>query len=93
MELDNGESEAIALAIELKIQNIIMDESDGRSKARALGLSTIGVIGVLLRAKRDARLESLKQALLALRQEAGFFIADELYQHLLIEVDEATGMK
>lgn len=88
LELDNGESEAIALALEMNIQQILMDENDGRSKARAMGLFPIGVLGILLRAQRQSRLGSLKDAMSALRQEAGFFIADELYQRLLAEAGE-----
>jgi len=88
LELDYGESEAIALALELNIHQILMDESDGRAKARALGLFPIGVLGILLRAKRQGSLVSLKDEMSALRQEAGFFIAEELYRRLLAEAGE-----
>jgi predicted nucleic acid-binding protein len=38
LELDDGEASAIALALELDIRRILMDERDGRAKAKALGL-------------------------------------------------------
>jgi predicted nucleic acid-binding protein len=53
LELDQGEAAAIALALELEHRQILMDERDGRAKAKALGLQPVGVRGVLLRAKFD----------------------------------------
>ena len=49
--LDAGESAAIALALELGVSQILLDETDGRMAAKALGLRPIGVLGVLLRAR------------------------------------------
>ncbi len=88
LELDQGESEAIALALEVNAPLVLLDEYDGRSKARALGLTTIGALGILLRAKRDGNIQSLKEAMQALRQEAGFFITEELYQQILAQAGE-----
>jgi len=51
LELDAGESATIALALELGASRILLDETDGRTVAKALGLRPIGVLGVLLRAK------------------------------------------
>ena len=60
MELDSGEAEAIALALDTEVQAILLDETDGRAKARAMGLQATGVLGVLLRAKNEGKIESLK---------------------------------
>jgi predicted nucleic acid-binding protein len=51
MELDNGEAEAIALAVEIQADRILIDERRGRKKAIELSLRPIGVLGILLRAK------------------------------------------
>ncbi|MBN1454361.1 MAG: DUF3368 domain-containing protein [Anaerolineales bacterium] len=83
MELDFGEAEAIALALDTKSQTILLDESEGRTKARALGLQPIGVLGVLLRAKREGKFKSLKTAIESLRNEVGFFIAGDLEHDIL----------
>jgi len=40
LDLDRGEAEAIALALQLGCSRILMDESDGRTRAKALGLKT-----------------------------------------------------
>jgi len=90
VELNQGESEAIALATDLGVKIIVMDERLGRDRARNLGLQTIGVLGVLLTAKKHGRLASLKDSMTALRNEIGFFISDELYQQILKQAGERS---
>lgn len=87
LELDQGEAAAIALALELELQDILMDEREGRTRAKALGLQPVGVLGVLLRAKQQGAIASLKIEMQALRSKVGFFIAAALYEQLL----EAAG--
>ena len=48
----------------------------------------IVLVGVLLRAKRDGSLDSVEAAMLALRREAGFFIAADLFSDALTEAGE-----
>jgi predicted nucleic acid-binding protein len=91
LDLDAGEAAAIALAIELGLANILMDESDGRRKAKALALTPIGVIGVLLRAKKLGQLTSVRSTIEALRSQAGFFVADELEHEVLASAGEHPG--
>ena len=88
LELDKGEAEALALATDLGVEIIVMDEHDGRARARAMGIKTVGVLGILLRAKQEKRISSLKDVLQSLRREAGFLIADELYQQILEQAGE-----
>jgi predicted nucleic acid-binding protein len=90
LDLDEGEAAAIALALELGAERILMDEHDGRAKAKALGLRPIGLLGVLLRAKRDGALDSVQAAMQALREQAGFFIADDLLDRVLREASEQS---
>lgn len=87
-ELDNGEAEAIALALQLKANLILMDERDGRSLAKSMGLTPIGVLGVLIRAKQDGSVSSVREILSRLRNEAGFYITDDLMQNILLEIGE-----
>ena len=88
LELDRGEAEAITLALQLNLREILMDEHDGRTRAKAMGLRPVGVLGVLLRAKREGNIPSVKSAMLLLRQEVGFFIEDSLFQSILMEAGE-----
>lgn len=82
VELDKGESESIALAVDLGIQILIMDETLGRERARAMGLQTIGVLGVLLSAKKHKQIKSVRQAMESLQREVGFFISDDLFEQV-----------
>lgn len=88
LELDKGEAAAIALALEQDHTQILIDEREGRAKAKALGLKPVGVLGVLLRAKLEGELSSAKVAMHTLKNEAGFFIADDLFKTILAEAGE-----
>jgi len=82
-ELDRGESEAIALAVELSAEWVLLDERDARRAAKSLGLSVTGVVGILCRAWRDQRIPSLRAAVRQLREKAGFRLDDGLVEEIL----------
>lgn len=82
-DLDKGESETIALAVELKADLILLDEKDGRQMAQRFGLNMAGVLGVLLEAKKKNLVGELRPQLDALRQSAGFYLSEGVYQQVL----------
>lgn len=88
LDLHQGEAEAITLAIDLGIKLLVMDEKIGRERAKDLGLKTVGVLGVLLNAKKNGCIKSLKDSMTALRDEIGFFISDDLYRQILAQAGE-----
>lgn len=92
-KLDQGEAEALALAGEVKAQLVLMDEKDGRRFARGLGLNVIGVVGILLRAKREGSLPLLRPELDRLREELKFFISDRLYAEALAVSSNAPSIQ
>lgn len=55
----------------------------------SLGLRCIGLIGVLIAAKRRGLIASIKPHLDALRDVAGFRVDDALYQQVLKDEGEA----
>lgn len=87
-ELDIGESEAITLAIELSANYLLIDERLDTKRAIKEGVKTIGLIGVLIIAKRKHLLENLAPILDRLIEEAGFWIGDKLYNRILKEAGE-----
>ena len=78
-DLDRGEAETIALALELDADLILLDEKPARQYARSLQLNVAGVLGVLLDAKAHNLLETIQPALDDLRQLGGFYVSDALY--------------
>lgn len=55
--LHDGETAAIGLALELKADLLLIDETLGRKAAAERGLSLTGTIGILERAARDGRID------------------------------------
>jgi len=87
-DLHQGESEAIALAVELSADRILLDEKEARQAARALGLNIIGILGLLLRGWHEGTVSSIKAATERLQQEANFWIAPVLLAQILQESGE-----
>jgi len=87
-DLDDGEAEAIALALQMKANRVLLDEREGRRVAKSLGLKVTGVLGILLRAKHEGHLPSLQEAMEQLQEQAGFRIGRELFADILREGGE-----
>jgi predicted nucleic acid-binding protein len=81
-QMDEGEAEAIALAMELGDVLLILDDKKARRVAQQIGLKVIGTVGMLLRAKRDGVITEIKPLLTALVQ-ADFRISDGVIQEAL----------
>jgi hypothetical protein len=76
--LDPGESEALALAMELHAEALLIDESTGRSVAAGHGMPVIGTLGILSRAKTKGHIMKISPLLDKLRSELDFYVSDEL---------------
>jgi predicted nucleic acid-binding protein len=81
MLVDDGEAEAIALAREQGYR-IVLDDRQARSVASKLGLTMIGTVGILVRAKRGGILLSLRPLLDALEAQ-GFYLSSQLKEEAL----------
>lgn len=90
-DLHQGESEAIALAVELSADKILLDEKEARQAARALGLSITGILGILLRGWHEGSVSSIKALIERLQQDANFRIAPALLTQILQESGELEG--
>jgi uncharacterized protein len=81
--LDPGETAAIALALEIRADAVLVDERRGHQVARQFGLTTISLIGIVLRAKAAGLLPRLAPVLDTLRTGAQFWISEQLRAELL----------
>lgn len=61
--MDEGEAEAIALATELDADAVLLDERWARRVAAEVGVSVIGTVGLLLRAKRAGHVDAIRSLL------------------------------
>lgn len=86
--IDAGEAEAIALALELHAQLLIIDEFAGRQVANDLGVKIIGILGILLLAKKRNLITAIKPHLMSLRSDAGFRLSQQIIDPILREAGE-----
>ena len=85
--LDPGETEAIALAI-AQGTTLLIDESKGRQAARDRGVQVVGAVGILIAARKKGWIAALKPELIALREEARFFLSAQFYAAALASIGE-----
>lgn len=82
VDLDPGETEAITLALELKADLILMDERKGTLAARQLGLTSIGVIGILVDAKHRRLIPAVLPLIDELSSGLRFFVSPSLREKI-----------
>lgn len=87
-ELDQGEAQAIVLSVELQPVFLIIDELKGREKARAFGIKIIGLLGVLVEAKKAGIISQINPILIDLTEKVNFFISPPLRAEILAIVGE-----
>lgn len=90
--LDAGESEAIALAIQIHADAVLMDETEGRCIAQARGLRTIGIVGILIQARHAGLVNELGPLFLALRELAKFRLSATIVNEALRACGEGTAL-
>jgi uncharacterized protein len=88
MDLDDGEAEAILLALENHCSLLLIDERLGTKIAQNEGLQTIGLLGVLIKAKNEQIIPALQPILYELRHYAGFWLGANLENRILADNGE-----
>ena len=87
--LDVGEAAALSLAVEIHADAVLIVERRGHDVALQLGLRTIGILGMLLRAKSAGILPAVRPVLEALQRDAGFWLAEPLRKQVLATAGES----
>ncbi|NJL83360.1 MAG: DUF3368 domain-containing protein [Chloroflexaceae bacterium] len=86
--LDKGEAEAIALFSEQPLEALLLDEKEARKVAQTLNLPVLGTLGLLIWAKQQGIISSLRDQLNALQTVGKFRLGRQVYEEALRRVGE-----
>ncbi len=86
--VDRGEAEAIALAIHLDAELLIVDDRRARTVAEEMGVRVTGVVGVLLEAKQRGMVAAIKPLLQSIFGTVGFRLSLRFYDAALTAAGE-----
>jgi predicted nucleic acid-binding protein len=87
MDLDKGESSAIALSLDMDNPIIIIDDFKGRRIAERLNLRYSGTFGLILKAKQLGIIQSVKPILLKVKK-TNFRFSEKLFKLILEQAGE-----
>jgi len=87
LQIDKGESSAIALALETPDSVVILDDYKARKIAERLGVTFTGTIGVIIKAKLNGTIPSIKPIIEKIKQ-TDFRLSVEIETQALKEADE-----
>lgn len=83
IELDRGEAEAIALAVETRADALLLDERRARRVAGSLGVPVTGVLAVLVQAKSQGLVPAVGPIIDRMSAAVAFRISTSLYHATL----------
>lgn len=86
--LGDGESGAIALALHLDADWVVLDDLAARRAASDLGIPVIGTLGLIMAAKRKGLLDAARPTIRALL-DSGMWVTRTLVNRVLAELQEA----
>jgi predicted nucleic acid-binding protein len=87
LQIDKGESSALALALETPNSVVILDDYKARKIAERLGITFTGTIGVIIKAKLNGIIPSVKPLLEKIKR-TDFRLSAEIETQALKEADE-----
>lgn len=87
LQIDNGESSAIALALEISNSTLILDDLKARIVAERLGLIYTGTLGVIIKSKLQGIIPEIKPILSKIKG-TDFRLSSEIERQVLKEANE-----
>lgn len=87
LQIDKGESSAIALALEMPNSTIILDDYKARKVASQLGLTFTGTVGIIVKAKLQGIIPSIKPIISKIKQ-TDFRLSAEIELQALKQANE-----
>lgn len=88
-ELNAGEAEALALALEASADTVLIDEAIGRRAAARLGLKTVGVLALLVQAKGRGLVERVAPLIDELDARINFRVSSQVRRRVLEDAGES----
>ena len=86
--LGRGEAEALLLAKELNAQLLLTDDRKARFAARRLHIPCIGLLGMIVYAKRLGKISTVREMLNLLEKKGGLYLSDAVVAEALQLADE-----
>jgi uncharacterized protein len=87
--LGRGETEAILLARELNARLLLTDDRKARMAAQRLQIPCVGLVGLIVQAKRQDKIVSVREWLLILEGQGGLYLSDTVVAEALQLAGEA----
>ena len=87
-EVDRGEASALALSFEVENAIVILDDQKARKLAEKLRINYTGTLGLILRAKLEGIIPSVKQLLEKIKS-TNFRFSEEILSEILKDAGEA----
>ena len=86
--LGRGEAEALLLAKELNARLLVTDDRKARVAAKRLNVPCIGLVGVVIQAKRLGKISSVRGLLEIIETKGGLYLTDAVIAEALRLADE-----
>jgi predicted nucleic acid-binding protein len=86
-EVDTGEASALALSFEIDNVIVILDDQKARKLAEKLKINYTGTLGLILRAKQEGIISSVKELLEKIKK-TNFRFSEEILFQILKDADE-----
>lgn len=86
--LGRGETEALLLAKELNARLLVTDDRKARVAAKRLNIACVGLVGIVIQAKRVGKISSVRDLLEIIETKGGLYLSDSVIAEALRLADE-----